>query len=1258
MKYGMKKEDFEDLINNGDNSNANLSFSPEMVVQYTYEAVAKEYNLSIMPKQCRKAYLDGFIHHHDLHGAILKPNCLNHNIRFYAKNGLKIDGKGESGAVAKPAKSLEVLLNHMLQAFMAGACVLTGGQAFTNFNTFLAPFAKGRSYSEIKQAIQGFIFNCNMSLVARGGQVLFSSIGLDLSMPDVLKDIPAVCPGNVIIGTYKDYMDEFDLIFRAVCEVLDEKDGQGAYFRFPNTLFSIRDGDLDEYTGNCKLLHELGANNPTIYYVNCTDAERTVMGALTSDTPVMTNEGFKYPNQLCIGDTVMTYAEDGSKEWNKIYNIIPKIAPEKVFKITCDNNYMFKVTNNHKLPTNEGIIKSEDLKVGMELYNYLDDFYSPTDDYYFEFIGMFLADGYIKKSKNDYNKGRSAIEFHVKLDWKKEAITDICDKCNYEYDVIPKKDGTVSIYVREYDLKDELYELYDSNGVKHFPNVWDNKNKVANIIKGLMLDANKQKNRFVWSCSDLPLVTDVLYALSMIGRENTLYVDNRSGDTGKWRTNYRVTFGAKYKPKNKTKIKSIELVDNNDIVYDLSIENNANYVCGLGGIHSENCRTSNQLNYTGDYFRDCLGAGNFMYSTLNLPLIALTYKEDFFKYLDKYVEIIYDTLKWRREQVTNTIYNKHMSDFLLWEDDEDKLYNFDTSSMTIGVCGLYECVKQLEKIDGFVPDIDDFYDDGLGVRIMKFINKKVDEFKERDGLRWGVIGSPAESTAYKFGKINVEKFPEEAIVQGTKDTPYLTNSTHIPVNSESNIIDHIRNADAYHPLTRAGNILHLWLGEVWSDPESLWRLNQKITGTGTQFWAYSKVFTYCQQCGYTINDNLSECPICKSKDLRVYDRCFSGDTKIFVRKDNIIKPVDLKDFVENYDYKSWQVPVFDSKTQSYVWCNVKRVIKNPAESMIKIGFNKGYNVTCTPNHNFFKYSNTRKSMYETIKADELHIKDRIMNHRCPVFFDEGNENVLGTFIGFVLGDGSFNNKDSLNIYIRIKVYKPEKRDYLKWLLEANNLDYSLNEGLDERWNSKTYSFGIGANNVGNPAYDIFNKYSNKHDIIKECYNTDLMLGIFAGLINSDGSVLIGRKNQVITTFNQVDRDILYCFYWIAMLLGVNPSLSFTEREGYESVGRIEMSSIKMWDLLHKIHLREPFKTNVENGVCRADAKRVNGMCSVKSIEEAPVQESYCIEVEHEDHNTLFNGVLAQNCTGYYLPIKTWNKGKKQEFNDRYRHRNI
>ena len=134
-----------------------------------------------------------------------------------------------------------------------------------------------------------------------------------------------------------------------------------------------------------------------------------------------------------------------------------------------------------------------------------------------------------------------------------------------------------------------------------------------------------------------------------------------------------------------------------------------------------------------------------------------------------------------------------------------------------------------------------------------------------------MIASPAESTSFRFGKINKQKY-KDIHSQGTKDNPYLTNSSHIPVNSDSNIITHIKNGDKFHPLTDGGNLLHIWLGETWSDAEALWKLNQKIVGTNIKFWAYSKVFTYCQECEYTINDNISKCPICGSEDLVVYDR--------------------------------------------------------------------------------------------------------------------------------------------------------------------------------------------------------------------------------------------------------------------------------------------------------------------------------------------------------------------------------------------------
>ena len=558
-KLGMSVADFEDLITNGCKDNANISYSPEMVNKYASDSITKEYALLTQPSECASAHIDGFYHEHDLEFYNLRPNCMNFDLRFFAKNGLKIDGKGLMGSVANPAKSLEVLLNHMLQALMAGATVFSGGQGYANFNTFLAPYCKDRTYKEIKQAIQNFIFNCNMSLICRGGQVLFSSIGVDLSIPEVLKNEPAICPEGIVRGVYGDYQEEADLVFRAICEVLDEKDANNAYHRFPNVLFNIREGDLDEYEGNCKLLHQLGANNPTIYYVNCKELERTVMG----------------------------------------------------------------------------------------------------------------------------------------------------------------------------------------------------------------------------------------------------------------------------------------------------------------------CRTALPMNYAYNYEDDCLNTGNFMYNTLNLPLIALEVEGNekrFYEKLDEICELAYVNLLHRREQVIDAIYNKHLSDFLLQKDIETgkPLYDIDRTTITLGFCGMNECLEIL--YGGGMLEYED-----KGVEIVKFLNSKKDEFKERDGLRWSIIGSPAESTAHRFAEIIKSKYPK-AHVQGKEGSYYLTNSSHIPVGQESCLVDHIKNSAKFHNLTLGGNILHLWLGEVWSDPEAIWNLNKKILETGTIFWAYSKVFTYCNECGFTINEKTDICPICKSNDVVTYDR--------------------------------------------------------------------------------------------------------------------------------------------------------------------------------------------------------------------------------------------------------------------------------------------------------------------------------------------------------------------------------------------------
>ena len=864
-KLGLSVRDFEELIHKGCNDNANMLYNPEMIAKYCFDSIAKEDALLKQPAQCREAFEGYYIHEHDQESQELRSNCFNIDIRWIAKNGLDMDGN-RTVATSKPAKSLYTLLRHMCEFFMACSCVFSGGLGYPYFNVFLAPYCKGMSYKDIKQSLQMFIFDVNQSLVSRGGQICFTSVGLEFKIPEWLRDVPAIAPAGVSIGTYKDYESEAELLLRAYIEIKMEGDSLGRPFRFPNDIFTLRDGVLDEYKGNIKLAHEYIAKFPTPYFLNSTHDERVAMGALTIDTPVMTNKGLKYPNELKIGDTVMTYNPDGSKSWNKLYNVIEKPVPEKVFKFTCENGYSFKVTENHKLPTKDGIKLSENIKLGDELYNYVDskEYYKLLREY--EFIGIFLADGFIRHKPKHQRNGNN-IEFHFKKEWKIKEVCSICDELGYEYDIKERKDKSVSIIIKEKDLRDKLVQLYDDEkNCKRFPkDIWDNKNAIYSVIMGLNFDSRlTSSNYYIWSCSDKPLVEDVCFALSYLGYLTKIECDIRKN----WKPNYKINYGEKYKPKTTTIVKSIEIVDNKEPVYDLSVENNANYVCGLGGIHSQNCRTTNIDNWTGDKEKDLLNTGNFMYTSLNLPLIIMDNRDNWREAIKYYCDVSRDYLLYRKGQIEKRLYDDHLLDLLLSKDCEtgDQLYDLDRLSYTIGYVGLNEAILTLT--DG-KEDI--LSNKELGKEILDIMNEKCKEYKEKDHLRWAVFSSPAESTAYKFGEYNKKKYPN-AYVQGTKDHYYLTNSHHIRVSDTSNIIEHIRNGDYFHPLSLGGCIEHLWIGDTYIDSESLFSLTKKIAKTNMNYWDYDSAFSSCNSCGFSQTEIFSECPICGSNDVITYDR--------------------------------------------------------------------------------------------------------------------------------------------------------------------------------------------------------------------------------------------------------------------------------------------------------------------------------------------------------------------------------------------------
>jgi len=157
------------------------------------------------------------------------------------------------------------------------------------------------------------------------------------------------------------------------------------------------------------------------------------------------------------------------------------------------------------------------------------------------------------------------------------------------------------------------------------------------------------------------------------------------------------------------------------------------------------CRTSLGDNWTGDWSQDCLRTGNLAYITLNLPRMAYSSRDDaeVFDYLDNYLHQAEEVLLLRRKHALSCLDDYSLLPFLTQEFDGDRYYSIDNATLSFGFVGLnemlqYHCGEGIEN-----PDSRKF-----GLKIIKYMNQRAKELKEETGLRWTVLQTPAESTAY------------------------------------------------------------------------------------------------------------------------------------------------------------------------------------------------------------------------------------------------------------------------------------------------------------------------------------------------------------------------------------------------------------------------------------------------------------------------------------------------------------------------------
>ncbi|MDD1677663.1 MAG: anaerobic ribonucleoside-triphosphate reductase [Methanomicrobiales archaeon] len=183
---------------------------------------------------------------------LLVHNCQDWDLRYFFYYGLMPDGNGTKASVAGPARRAEVAILHAVKALGSAQTNFAGGQGYYNFLTFLAPYFEGMPYDAIKQLMQMFVYEMTQMMVARGGQLVFSSVQLTPGVPTLWRDRACIYKGKVWDGkqapvrTYAEFEREVRLLFRALMEVMLEGDYWGKPFSFPKPEISIEPDFLHE----------------------------------------------------------------------------------------------------------------------------------------------------------------------------------------------------------------------------------------------------------------------------------------------------------------------------------------------------------------------------------------------------------------------------------------------------------------------------------------------------------------------------------------------------------------------------------------------------------------------------------------------------------------------------------------------------------------------------------------------------------------------------------------------------------------------------------------------------------------------------------------------------------------------------------------------------------------------------------------------------------------------------------------------------
>lgn len=868
-------------------------------------AVTANYWLSeVYDEEIAEAHRNADIHIHDL--CILSGYCAGWSLKQLIQEGL---GGVPGRITSSPASHLATLCNQMVNFLGIMQNEWAGAQAFSSFDTYLAPFVKvdNLDYKQVKQAIQSFVFGVNTPS-RWGTQAPFSNITLDWTVPADLKDMPAIVGGKEMDFTYGDCKKEMDMVNKAFIEIMIEGDAHGRGFQYPIPTYSItRDFDWSE-TENNKLLFEMTAKYGTPYFSNYVNSDMEPSDVrsmcLTPDTLVWARFNGKtrkctiqYLYENADLNTTLILTKHGYRPIKEVQRFeyngdMLKFTTDtgKTITSTLDHEHVVFDNDFNFKPSNLVKKRAIDLKIG--------EYFSCRKPNPGELRrGLTYEQAYgkeksekIKSTYREQRKGQWSGEKNPAFGglndtWRKNIssgleghyVSETCRRASSERwqgdknpcKSIGSRSGGKQCCISQYEI--EFAKELDALNIEYETQYYISKIGIGDFYipsKNLIIELETDYRWDICSYND----TSNIHVRSLKSKYDNMMslgynvlVINPILDKSSYR---------KY-INSAERIVSIETFEYCGYVYDLEVDcdeidgdTTLYHTFYANDILTGNCcRLRLDLRElrkkSGGFFGSGESTGSVGVVTINLPRIAYLAEnvEDFYSRLDKIMDIAARSLKVKREIITQLL------DEGLYPYTKRYLGTFNNHFSTIGLIGMNEVglnAKWLKK-DLTNKETQEFAKD-----VLNHMRERLSDYQELYGDLYNLEATPAESTTYRLAKHDKKRYPT-IITANENGTPYYTNSSHLPVDYTADIFEALDVQDELQTLYTSGTVFHAFLGEKLPDWKAAADIVRKIAENyRLPYYTISPTYSVCSNHGYITGEEY-KCPDC-GNDTEVYSR--------------------------------------------------------------------------------------------------------------------------------------------------------------------------------------------------------------------------------------------------------------------------------------------------------------------------------------------------------------------------------------------------